>query len=87
MFGYRLIKETEIKDLRSKLADAKEIIAKQSKQIVDDSVKIAELNNKIKEQEEYIANLTANAKSDVVDEKPVKKVRRKSSKKTTKKEE
>ena len=82
MFGYKLIKNVEIDALRNKLADAKEIMSSQASQIV-------ELNNKIKELEGTIANLTAPAKvkSETVEEKPVKKVRRKSSKKTTKKEE
>ena len=82
MFGYKLIKNVEIDALRNNLADAKEIMSSQASQIV-------ELNNKIKELEGRIANLTspAKVKSETVEEKPVKKVRRKSSKKTTKKEE
>ena len=82
MFGYKLIKIVEIDALRNNLADAKEIMRSQALQIY-------ELNNKIKELEDMIANLTAPAKvkSETVEEKPVKKVRRKSSKKTTKKEE
>ena len=82
MFGYKLIKTVEIDALRNNLADAKEIMRSQALQIY-------ELNNKIKELEDKIANLTAPAKvkSETVEEKPVKKVRRKSSKKTTKKEE
>ena len=82
MFGFRLIKKTEIENLLAELAKAKEIAATQAKQI-------AELNANIKKQEETIANLTATTPNveKVVEEKPVKKVRRKSSKKTTKKEE
>lgn len=82
MFGYRLIKNVEIDHLKDDLAHANVVIADQTKHI-------AELINKIKEQESIIANLTelTKVKEEVVEEKPVKKVRRKSSKKTTKKEE
>lgn len=82
MFGYRLIKNVEIEHLESDLANANVIIADQTKHI-------AELLNKIKEQDAIIANLTelTKVKEEVVEEKPVKKVRRKSTKKTTKKEE
>ena len=82
MFGYRLIKTVEIENLRTKLADSKEKIGLQAREIVD-------LNNKIKELENTIANFNEAAKvnNENKEEKPIKKVRRKSSKKTTKKEE
>ena len=82
MFGYKLIKEDEIENLKRQLADANEDVVAQAK-------KIAELNNKIKEYEKTIANLTKheNVKIESKEEKPVKKVRRNRSKKTTKKEE
>ena len=82
MFGYRLIKNVEIDHLKDDLAHANVVIADQTKHI-------AELINKIKEQDAIIANLTelTKVKEEVVEEKPVKKVRRKSTKKTTKKEE
>ena len=82
MFGYRLIKNVEIDHLKDDLAHANVVIADQTKHI-------AELINKIKEQDAIIANLTelTKVKEEVVEEKPVKKVRRRSSKKTTKKEE
>ena len=82
MFGYRLIKNVEIEHLEDDLAHANVVIADQTKHI-------AELLNKIKEQDSIIANLTelTKVKEEVVEEKPVKKVRRKSTKKTTKKEE
>lgn len=82
MFGFRLIKKTEIENLLADLANAKETVATQAKQI-------AELNDKVRKQEETIANLTAATLNveKVVEEKPVKKVRRNRSKKTTKKEE
>ena len=82
MFGYRLIKNVEIDHLKDDLAHANVVIADQTKHI-------AELINKIKEQDAIIATLneTTTVKNDHVEEKPVKKVRRKSSKKTTKKEE
>ena len=82
MFGYRIIKEVEIEHLKDDLAQANVVIADQTKHI-------AELLNNIKERDAIIANLTelAKVKEETVEEKPVKKVRRKSSKKTTKKEE
>ena len=82
MFGYRLIKNAEIEHLKDDLAHANVVIADQTKHI-------AELLNKIKEQDSIIANLTelTKVKEETVEEKPVKKVRRKSTKKTTKKEE
>ena len=82
MFGYRIIKEVEIENLKDNLAHANVVIADQTKHI-------AELLDKIKEQDAIIANLTelTKVKEEVVEEKPVKKVRRKSTKKTTKKEE
>ena len=82
MFGYRLIKTVEIENLRTKLADSKEKIGLQAREIV-------ELNDKIKELENTIAkfNEAAKVNNENKEEKPIKKVRRKSSKKTTKKEE
>lgn len=82
MFGYRLIKNVEIENLETELAHANAVIA-------DQTTHIAELLNKIKEQDIIIANLTelTKVKEEVVEEKPVKKVRRKSTKKTIKKEE
>lgn len=82
MFGYRLIKTVEIENLRTKLADSKEKIGLQARQIV-------ELNEKIKELENAIAkfNEAAKVNNENKEEKPIKKVRRKSTKKTTKKEE
>ena len=82
MFGYRLIKNVEIDHLKDDLAQANVVIADQTKHI-------AELLDKIKERDTIIANLTelTKVKEGTVEEKPVKKVRRKSSKKTTKKEE
>lgn len=82
MFGYRIIKEVEIENLKSQLADANRVIDTQTKNIVD-------LLNKIKELEMVIDNLNESktVKAESTEEKPIKKVRRKSSKKTTKKEE
>jgi hypothetical protein len=82
MFGYKLIKTEEYEKLKSDLADANGIIESQT-------AHIAELNNKIEGLEKVIATLNeaTAVKNDRVEEKPVKKVRRKSSKKTTKKEE
>jgi hypothetical protein len=87
MFGYRLIKIEEIEVLNNKLEDAIKLINEQKD-------KILELNNKNKEYENIIANLTKpkNVKNEKVknenkDEKPVKKVRRKYTKKNTKKED
>ena len=82
MFGYRLIKNVEIEHLKDDLAHANVVIADQTK-------RIAELLATIDEQKVVIANLTevTTVKTETVEEKPVKKVRRKSTKKTTKKEE
>ena len=81
MFGYRFIKNEEIENLKSELADFKEKSEKQAKYIT-------KLLDKIKEQEKNIAKLTLATKddNDTVEEKPVKKVRRKNSKRTVKKE-
>ena len=82
MFGYKLIKTSEYEELKSNLANANRVIEVQTAHIAD-------LNNKIEGLEKVIATLneTTTVKNDHVEEKPVKKVRRKSSKKTTKKEE
>jgi hypothetical protein len=82
MFGYRLIKEEVLENLNRDLEVAKGNIEAQAR-------RIAELLNTIDEQRVVIANLTeaATVKTETVEEKPVKKVRRKSTKKTTKKEE
>ena len=86
MFGYKLIREVEIENLKKQVSDIKTIANTQANRII-------ELEKTIKEQEATIANLTtqtATVKSEHVEEKtekPVKKVRRKSSKKNTKKEE
>ena len=82
MFGYKLIKTAEYEELKSNLANANRVIEVQTAHITD-------LNNKIEGLEKVIATLNeaTAVKIDRVEEKPVKKVRRKSSKKTTKKEE
>ena len=82
MFGYKLIKNVEIEHLKDDLAHANVVIADQTK-------RIAELLDKIKEQDAIIANLTelTKVKNEKTEDKPVKKVRRNSTKKTTKKEE
>lgn len=82
MFGYRLIKEVEIEKLQKNLDEYNKIAEAQRSLI-------AELENKIKEQETTIANLTKQKrvnKDSVQEEKPVKKVRR-NTKKTVKKED
>lgn len=86
MFGYKLIKEEEIENLKSQLASANEKVVAQDNNIT-------ELKNKIKEYEKTIVNLTKPAtvkndsKTESKEEKPVKKVRRKYTKKNTKKED
>ena len=83
MFGYRLIKDVVIEDLKSQLDDANETITSQMKEI-------AKLIEQVKERDCIIANLSkesATVKNEIVEEKPIKKVRRKNTKKTTKKEE
>lgn len=80
MFGYKLIKKSEIDNLKLELEESKMIIDEQNDCIV-------ELLEKIKEQKTIIANLTELSKieKEANEEKPIKKVRRK--KKTTKIEE
>lgn len=83
MFGYKLIKKSEIENLKLRLEDALDTIILREREIV-------ELESKIKEQENTIAKLSNSTKDKqetTTEEKHVKKVRRKSSKKTTKKEE
>ena len=82
MFGYKIIKEVEIEHLKDNLAHANVVIADQTKHI-------AELLNKIGELEKAVADLNESktVKAESTEEKPVKKVRRKSTKKTIKKEE
>ena len=83
MFGYKLIKKSEIENLKLRLENALDTIISREQEIV-------ELESKIKEQENTIAKLynqTKDKQETTTEEKPVKKLRRKSSKKTTKKEE
>ena len=84
MFGYRLIKNVEVENLKSNLEEANFIIDENEK-------KIAELIEKINDQEKIIVKLieTANVsnQNEEKSDKPVKKVRRKNTKKNTKKEE
>ena len=82
MFGYRLIKNVEIEHLKDDLAHANVVIADQTKHI-------AELLDNLKERDVIIANLTelTKVKNEKTEDTPVKKVRRNSTKKTTKKEE
>lgn len=89
MFGYKLIKKSEIEKLKSdletlelELEDANETIEAQAKDIL-------KLLDTIKNQDSIIANLSKNTTtdSDVQEEKPVKKVRRKTTKKINKKED
>lgn len=84
MFGYRIIKNVEIDNLKSELANAKETVLSQSNQIDELLYRVKELENTISNFNE-MTNI--NVKNESVDEKPVKKVRRKSTRKKTKKEE
>jgi uncharacterized coiled-coil protein SlyX len=84
MFGYKLIKEVEIENLKNELANAKADVKRYE-------TRITELENTIEEKDATILRLSdANVKDEPVEEKPekpVKKVRRRSSKKNIKKEE
>lgn len=84
MFGYKLIKEVEIENLQRELANAKADVKRYE-------TRITELENTIEEKDATILRLSdVNVKSEQVEEKPekpVKKVRRRSSKKNIKKEE
>lgn len=84
MLGYTLIKKQEMENLKTQLSEFKEIANVQSQRIL-------ELEKKIKEYEKTISKLNKptkdKSKNEGVEDKPVKKVRRKSSKKNSKKEE
>lgn len=84
MFGYRIIKNVEFETLKAMLKDADLMIEEKKSKIV-------ELLEKINEQEKVIAKLTTSTvvktNKEEKSEKPVKKVRRKYTKKNTKKEE
>ena len=88
MFGYKLIKEVEFENLKAELANAKADIKRYE-------TRITELENTIDKKDATILILSdVNVKDEPVvekpvktDEKPVKKVRRRSSKKNIKKEE
>ena len=90
MFGYKLIKNVEIENLKLELVNAKKTVGRQTIQIDELNNKVNELVKKINEQEKLIGKLTetSNVETNSVEEKPVKKkVRRKNTKKNTKKEE
>lgn len=101
MFGYKLFKKVEIENLKEEMVFCRKTIDSQDKEIAELNNKIKEYENiieslrlNVKELEGAIDNfhqtyLTPEPmilKSEKIDEKPVKKVRRKSSKKNTKKE-
>lgn len=90
MFGYRLIKEVEIENLKIEAGKKLQKNSEEYGKVIEaQRVLIAELESKIKEQETTIANLTKQKrvnKDSVQEEKPVKKVRR-NTKKTVKKED
>lgn len=83
MFGYKLIKEVEIENLKRELANAKADVKRYE-------TRITELENTIEEKDATILRLSdVNVKDVPVEEKtekPVKKVRRRA-KKNIKKEE
>lgn len=81
MFGYKLIKNEEIENLKYNLDNVVDIVESHM-ELID------ELNAKINEHESIISNLTKQIKekTDNNEDKPVKKVRRKSTKKTKKEE-
>jgi hypothetical protein len=78
MFGFKLIKKKEFENLKEELRKAKTISDAQA-------IYIAQLESMIKEMEVKQSEL--NVKVEPSEEKPVKKVRRKSTNKTIKKEE
>ena len=90
MFGYRLIKEVEIENLKREAEKKLQKNSEEYKKIIEAQRSlIAELESKVKEQESIIANLTKPKKvkkDSVKEETPVKKVRR-NTKKTVKKED
>jgi uncharacterized coiled-coil protein SlyX len=89
MFGYSLVKTVEVENLKVRSTDAQSSIERQAE-------RIKELESKVAEYETTIATLTAQTvkvKNETAEEKteksdkPVKKIRRRSSKKNAKKEE
>ena len=92
MFGYKFYKIEEIETLMIEKEVLKKDLLESNELIESQKRQIEELTEKIKEKEIAIVNLTKtkNVKKEsttTIEEKPVKKVRRKSVKKTTKKEE
>ena len=97
MFGYKLIKNEEIENLKLEIENQIENLKNDLDNDLDNVVDIVEsqmnlidnLLAKIDEHESIIANLTkqTKVKIDNNEDKPVKKVRRKNTKKNTKKEE
>lgn len=90
MFGYRLIKEVEIENLKIEAGKKLQKNSEEYGKVIEaQRILIAELESKVKEQETIIANLTKPKrvkKDSAQEEKPVKKVRR-NTKKTVKKED
>ena len=86
MFGYKLIKEDEIINLKLELEETRRNVAS-NKYLIDElTLKNKEYESIIKEYESIINDLTkpVNVKNEINENKPVKKVRRKQSKKTIK---
>jgi predicted RNase H-like nuclease len=88
MFGYKLIKKEELETLKVEIENLKSAL-KEVNCAIDEKVKENEkMITKINEQEKIIANLTQSKfNNENNTEKPVKKVRRKCTKKTIKKED
>lgn len=88
MFGYKLIKKEELETLKVEIESLKSAL-KEVNCAFDEKVKENEkMITKINEQEKIIANLTQSKfNNENNTEKPVKKVRRKCTKKTIKKED
>ena len=89
MLGYKLVKKTEIENLKCEIKNLKLELAESKKTIDEQTKQITELNEKNKKQERATISVVepVKVKKETVEEKPVKKVRRKNTKKIIVKED
>jgi predicted RNase H-like nuclease (RuvC/YqgF family) len=89
MFGYKLVKKTEIENLKCEIKNLKLELAESKKTIDELTKQISELTEKNKKQERETITVVkpVKVKKESVEENPVKKVRRKNTKKIIVKED
>lgn len=88
MFGYKLIKKEELETLKVEIESLKSALKEVNCAIDEKMKENVKMIAKINEQEKIIANLTqSKINNENNTEKPVKKVRRKCTKKTIKTED